>query len=181
MLQFAVLGLILWISVLLWRINTKSVAMPVKGEESLSSCGPQAAEEDMSTSKTAPRADTYSPSAAAVKLNHNENNNLLANGSAGCAFKPEECDPPQASSKVNPEQPSPLQATQKPLVANTPMHDSGPETRERLKFILGASEDNSSDEEVTKPPDDDAQPLISALKSGLKSPTVTPPSSSVIK
>lgn len=169
---------------LLWRINTKSVAMPVKGKKSLSSCGSQAAEEDMSTSKTAPRADKYSPSAAAAKLNHNDNNNLLVNGeSAGCAVEPEECDPPQASSKVNAEQPSLPQATQKPLISNTPMHDSGPESRERLKFILGASEDNSSDEEVvvTKPPDDDTQPLISALKSGLESPTATPPSSSVIK
>ncbi|XP_017269284.1 acetyl-CoA carboxylase isoform X2 [Kryptolebias marmoratus] len=184
MLLFAALGIILWIFLLLWKINTKSAAMPVEEEESLSGCGSQAAEEDISPSKAGPHADRHSPSAAAVKSYRNENNNLLANGeSAGFAVKPEEWDPPQASSKVNRVQPSLPHATQKPLGTTTPMHDSGPEARERLKFILGASEDNSSDEETvgTKPPSGAAEPPVTALKSEPDSSEATPPSSSVIK
>ncbi|KAI4820983.1 hypothetical protein KUCAC02_028936 [Chaenocephalus aceratus] len=46
MLPFAVLGLIVWILLFLWRINTKTLAMPVKGEESPPGCGAPAAEED---------------------------------------------------------------------------------------------------------------------------------------
>lgn len=169
MLLFAVLGIIFCIFTLLWKTSTKSEAMPVKGEDSLSGCGSQAAEEDIPTSKAAPRAVKHSLLANTVKLYHNDNN-LLANGeSAGSAVKPEESDRPQA--------------TQKPLRTTTSMQDSGPETRERLKFIIGASEDNSSDEEtvVKEPPNGAAQPIVSTLNSEQESTTVTPPSSSIIK
>nr|XP_015828099.2 acetyl-CoA carboxylase isoform X2 [Nothobranchius furzeri] len=175
MLQFAVLGLILWMLTLLWRINTKT-AMPVKGEESFSGCSPQAAEENKSTSKTHPRADKHSLSTAAVKSYLNENNNLLANIKS---------DPSQASSKVHSRQPLRPQTTQKPIRTTTPMLSSEPEARKRLKFILGASEDNSSDEEVlvTKPPSGSSQPPVSGSKpsSELEFSGVSPSSSSVIK
>lgn len=47
-----------------------------------------------------------------------------------------------------------LLSSQKCLRNKVPKLSSGPQARERLKFILGASEDNSSDEEplATKPP-----------------------------
>lgn len=53
--------------------------------------------------------------------------------------------------------------SQKSPKRKVPMLSSGPEARERLKFILGASEDNSSDEEpvATKPPSCAPLPSIS--------------------
>lgn len=178
MLLFAVLGLILWIFLLLlWRIDTKTAAMPVKGEESPPGCGASASEEPTALT---PRAGGYIPSTTSTDK---DDNKPQADGES--QVKTLDYEPLQASSEVNSEQPSLPKTTQKPSKAITPMFSSGPEVRERLKFILGASEDNSSDEEplVTKPPSGPGQPQTSSLKSPPQqaSSTVPQPSSSGIK
>ncbi|XP_028270699.1 acetyl-CoA carboxylase isoform X2 [Parambassis ranga] len=177
MLLFAVLGLILWIFLLLlWRIDTKTAAMPVKGEESPPGCGASASEEPTALT---PRAGGYIPSTTSTD---NDNNNPQDSESE---VKTLDCEILQASSEVNSEQPSLPKTTQKPSKAITPMLSSGPEARERLKFILGASEDNSSDEEplVAKPPSGPCQPPTSSLKSPTQQAfsAVPQPSSSGIK
>ncbi|XP_070759737.1 acetyl-CoA carboxylase 2 isoform X2 [Enoplosus armatus] len=60
------------------------------------------------------------------------------------------------------------------------MLSSGSEARERLKFILGASEDNSSDEEplVTKPPSGASQPPTSTHRSSPQQASSAVPQSS---
>ncbi|XP_018523999.1 acetyl-CoA carboxylase isoform X2 [Lates calcarifer] len=185
MLPFAVLGLILWILLLLWRINTKTVAMPVKGEESPSGRGSSAAKEDMPATHTR-HSGEHSLSAVPTTSAHNDNNSALSDGtSAGPCVKTVDSEPPQSSSEINSELPSSPQTTQKPYRTNVPMLSSGPEARERLKFILGASEDNSSDEEplVAKPPSGASQPQTSSLKSSpqQEAPAVPQSSSSGIK
>ncbi|XP_072244094.1 acetyl-CoA carboxylase isoform X2 [Leuresthes tenuis] len=186
MLQFAALGLILWILVTLWRSNTKTVAMPLKGEESPSDCDPPADGEDISAEHTPPQADKHSLSTVTSTSAHKGHNNLLANGECvGLAVKTVESDPPQASSEVNSEQPLLPKTEQKSYRTKAPMLSSGPEARRRLKFILGASEDYSSDDEslVTKPPSGVSQSSVSALKpSTEQAPSAAPPPrSSVIK
>ncbi|XP_068994808.1 acetyl-CoA carboxylase isoform X3 [Embiotoca jacksoni] len=167
MLLFAVLGLFLWTLLLLWRINTKTVAMPVKGEESPPDCGPSAAKEAVSTKRT-PNAGERHLSTVATTPAHSEDNSRLADSeSARPEVKTVVSEPLQASPGVNPEQTLSPQTTQKPSKAIAPMFSSGPRARERLKFILGASEDNSSDEEplVTKPPCGASQPASSTPRS----------------
>ncbi|XP_074527459.1 acetyl-CoA carboxylase isoform X2 [Halichoeres trimaculatus] len=146
MLLLTLLGLILWILLQLWRINTQTEAMPVKGEES-----PPAAEEDV-PAKQSSHIGEHSLSAVHEGLKHNEENSLQASASPEVKTKQHEAE--QASSEVNSEKPSVGTITQTSSRAAAPMLSSGPEARDRLKFILGASEDNSSDEEplVTKPP-----------------------------
>uniref|UniRef100_A0A667YI67 acetyl-CoA carboxylase n=1 Tax=Myripristis murdjan TaxID=586833 RepID=A0A667YI67_9TELE len=116
MLPLVALGLSLWVLLLLWKINTKTLAMPEKGEESPVDCGSCAAQEERPATRTSP-PDKHSMATVPATSTHHEENK------------------PQA----------------------------GPEARERLKFILGASEDNSSDEEplVTKPPTGASQPPAS--------------------
>ncbi|XP_071338955.1 acetyl-CoA carboxylase isoform X2 [Trachinotus anak] len=180
MLPFAVLGLILWILLLLWRINTKTVAMHVKGEGTVSGCGPPAAEEDMSNAHT-PHPDAHSLSTVPTTSTHNENDSPLADSaSSRLDVKTVDSEPLQSSSEVNSELPSLPPTTQKPYKTNVPMLRSGPEARERLKFILGASEDNSSDEEplVTKPPNGASQPPSSTLKSSPQQASSSVPQSS---
>ncbi|XP_056232116.1 acetyl-CoA carboxylase isoform X2 [Seriola aureovittata] len=180
MFPFAVLGLILWIFLLLWRINTKTVVMHVKGEGSLSGCGPPAAEEDMSATHT-PHPDEHFLSIVPTTSTHNENNSPLANSaSAGLDIKTVDSEAPQSSSEVNSELSSLPPATQKTYKSNVPKFSSGPQARERLKFILGASEDNSSDEEplVTKPPSGTSQPLSSTLKTSPQQASSAVPQSS---
>lgn len=163
MLPFAVLGFILWILVLLWRINAKTVAMPVKGEESSAHCGLPAAEEAAQT----PHPGKHSLSTVPTTSTHNVTNSPLAEGtSAGPEVKRGHSEPSQ-SSEVNSESHLLPSTTQKSYKTNMPMLSSGPEARERLKFILGASEDNSSDEEplVTKPPSGASQPPTSTPRS----------------
>nr|XP_020449981.1 acetyl-CoA carboxylase 2 isoform X2 [Monopterus albus] len=166
MLPFAVLGLILWILFLLWKSNAKSVVMPVKEEESSSDCGSPAAEEKMPASQT-PHLEKHSLSTAPTTSTHNESP-LSDSTSVGLEVKTVDSEPPQ-SSKVNSELQLLPQNFQEPHKTDVPMPGSGTKARERLKFILGASEDNSSDEEapVTKPPSGACQP-----------PTSTPSSSS---
>ncbi|XP_040011834.1 acetyl-CoA carboxylase isoform X1 [Xiphias gladius] len=180
MLPFAVLGFILWILLLLWRIDTKTVAMPMKGEESPSGCAPPAAKEDMLTTH-APHPGEHSPSSVPTTSTHSENGSPLANSaSAGHDVETVDSDPPQSSSEVNSGLPSLPLTIQKPYKTNVPKLSSGPEARERLKFILGASEDNSSDEEplVTKPPSGASQPPTSALPSSPQQESSAVPQSS---
>ncbi|TMS03613.1 Acetyl-CoA carboxylase 2 [Larimichthys crocea] len=137
--------------------------MPVKGEESPSGCGPPAAEEDMPVTQS-PHPGEHSLSTAPTTSAHNED----TSSQAGCApagqVKAVDTEALQESSEVNSEKPPTTQTSSKTKV---PMLKSGPEGRERLKFILGASEDNSSDEEplVSKPPSGASQPPASTNKS----------------
>ncbi|XP_012718883.2 acetyl-CoA carboxylase isoform X2 [Fundulus heteroclitus] len=151
----------IWILMLLWRNKTTTAAMPGKSEGSV--------KEDISTAQTRCRA-------GAPKSKCNDGNSLLASReSAGVSDKVAEPDPLQASVKVN--------SGQKPWKSIPPMLSSRSEARQRLKFILGASEDNSSDEEVllTKPPSGASQPLASAPKSATEqAPAAASPSSSVV-
>uniref|UniRef100_A0A3B5AVX7 acetyl-CoA carboxylase n=1 Tax=Stegastes partitus TaxID=144197 RepID=A0A3B5AVX7_9TELE len=162
MLLLAVLGLILWILLLLWRINTRAVAMPLKGEESSSGCSPSAAKEDI------PAPGEHSVSTVTTTSTHNQDNSPQSDHeSSGLQVKTVGSEAPQASSEVNSEEPSAPKTTQTRSKTITAMLSSGPEARERLKFILGASEDNSSDEEplVSKPPSGASQPPNSTPRS----------------
>ncbi|XP_056144354.1 acetyl-CoA carboxylase [Lampris incognitus] len=78
-----------------------------------------------------------------------------------------ETNPFQSSSEGKVERPSLSTISQTPSKPIIPKLSAVPETRERLKFILGASEDNSSDEEplVTKPPTGTSQQSISTTTS----------------
>ncbi|KAL7392461.1 hypothetical protein ABVT39_025157 [Epinephelus coioides] len=166
MLPFAVLGIILWISLLLWRINKKTAAMPVKGEESSSGCGLPAAKKDVPATKSS-HPGKHSQSTAPATSTHNEDNTTKAASASasGPEFNAVDTEALQVSSEVKSGKPSLQKTPQRPSKA--PMLSSGPEGRERLKFILGASEDNSSDEEplVTKPPSGASQTQTSTQKS----------------
>ncbi|XP_005722276.1 acetyl-CoA carboxylase isoform X2 [Pundamilia nyererei] len=179
MLEFALWGFILWV-LLLWRINSKTVTMPVKGEEL-----PSAAEEDVPTARS-PDAGMDPLSTVAAASQHAEHNvPQAASAFAGLCGRILDSDALQGSMEANSKQPTVLPTTQKPSKSVPPMLSSGPKARERLKFILGASEDNSSDEEplVTKPPSGASQPPSSTIKSSPpQAPSVVPqPSSTVIK
>lgn len=178
MLEFALWGFILWV-LLLWRINSKTVTMPVKGEEL-----PSAAEEDVPTARS-PDAGMDPLSTVAAASQHAEHNvPQAASAFAGLCGRIVDSDALQGSMEAN-SKPKVLPTTQKPSKSVPPMLSSGPKARERLKFILGASEDNSSDEEplVTKPPSGASQPPTSTIKSSPpQAPSVVPqPSSTVIK
>ncbi|XP_022053957.2 acetyl-CoA carboxylase isoform X2 [Acanthochromis polyacanthus] len=180
MLLLAVLGLILWILLLLWRINTRAAAMPLKGEESPSGSAPSAAEKDILA------AGKRSVSAVAgTSTNSQDKSPQTYGGSSGLQVKTESSENLQTSSEVNSEQPLVPKTTQARSKTISAMLSSGPEARERLKFILGASEDYSSDEEplVLKPPSGASQPANSTPRSSPQQATsaVPQPSSSGIK
>ncbi|XP_049433986.1 acetyl-CoA carboxylase isoform X2 [Epinephelus fuscoguttatus] len=166
MVPFAVLGIILWISLLLWRINKKTAAMPVKGEESSSGCGLPAVKKDVPATKSS-HPGKHSQSTAPATSTHNEDNTTKAASASasGPEFNAVDAEALRVSSEVTSGKPSLQKTPQRPSKA--PMLSSGPEGRERLKFILGASEDNSSDEEplVTKPPSGASQTQTSTQKS----------------
>ncbi|XP_039658817.1 acetyl-CoA carboxylase isoform X2 [Perca fluviatilis] len=180
MLPFAVLGLILWILLLLWRINTKAVAMPVKGEESPSGCGRPAAEEGMPATQSPHPGEHCLSTVPTTSTHHEDNRPQASSASVGLEVETVDTEALQASSEVNSEKPSLRATTQRPSRTKVPMLSSGPEARERLKFILGASEDNSSDEEprVTKPPSGASQPPTSAPKSSPQQASSAVPQSS---
>ncbi|XP_029915715.1 acetyl-CoA carboxylase isoform X2 [Myripristis murdjan] len=172
MLPLVALGLSLWVLLLLWKINTKTLAMPEKGEESPVDCGSCAAQEERPATRTSPPDKHSMATVPATSTHHEENKPQAGTASAACLeVKTVEAKHLQASSEANADQPSSSssslsssssisQTASKPTV---PKLSSGPEARERLKFILGASEDNSSDEEplVTKPPTGASQPPAS--------------------
>ncbi|KAL6114247.1 acacb [Pungitius sinensis] len=172
MFHLAALGLILWILLLLWRINTKTATMPVKRKESLSGCSPPAAEDDKPSAQS---PHPHSQLTVPTPPTHIEDNRPQANGaSGGLEVKPVATEALQASSEINAEEPSLGMNTQRPFKTRAPMLSAKLGARERLKFILGASEDNSSDEEllVAKPPSGASQPAFSAPReagsSGIK-------------
>ncbi|KAM8886755.1 acetyl-CoA carboxylase isoform 2-T4 [Spinachia spinachia] len=171
MFHLAALGLILWILLLLWRTNSKTATMPVKRKESPSGCGPLAAEDDVASAQP-PHPGEHTRSTAATPPTHVEDNSPQASGaSAGLDVKPGAL---QASSEITAEEPALRVNTRKPSNSRAPMLSAKLGARERLKFILGASEDNSSDEEllVAKPPSGAPQPAPSgpteAGSSGMK-------------
>jgi len=165
MFHLAALGLLLWVLLLVWRMTTKAAAMPAKKEESPSGSGATAGEP--------------SPSAAPDPSTHEGHGPQAGGASAGLAVT-EDAVALQASSEMTSHGASLQTNTQKPRRAKGPMRSSGPEARERLKFILGASEDNSSDEDplVTKPPSGASQPLNSAHKSSPRQASAAVPQSS---
>ncbi|XP_077942833.1 acetyl-CoA carboxylase isoform X1 [Gasterosteus aculeatus] len=158
MFHLAALGLILWILLLLWRINTKTATMPVTIKDSPPGCGPPAAEDDVPSARS-PHPGEHSPSTVPAPPTRLEGDGPQA--SAGLEVKTVDgTEALQASSGINAEEPSLQMNTQKPSKTRAPMLSSKLGARERLKFILGASEDNSSDEEllVAKPPSGASQP-----------------------
>ncbi|XP_034026120.1 acetyl-CoA carboxylase isoform X2 [Thalassophryne amazonica] len=162
MLPFAVLGLFLWLLLLLWRINTKSVAMPDRKEECPSGCGPS---KDGIHGAHTPYSGEQPFSTLPTILTDNDNS-----GPQASIVKTTDAEPPQDSSEVNVYEPSLPLTTQKPLKTSVPKFCSGAEARGRLRFILGASEDNSSDEDpvVTKPPSGTPQPPSSIPEASLE-------------
>ncbi|XP_051924733.1 acetyl-CoA carboxylase isoform X2 [Hippocampus zosterae] len=165
MFVFALLGIILWIFFHLRKINSTKVTMPEKGEESPSGDSPSLLEEDV------PAVHSYLPGQQCASTQPVEK--TLQDHSSSAALHVKEQ-----------QQQSPL-TTQKPSTSNEPMLRSGPRARERLMFILGASEDNSSDEELlaAKPPSGASQPSTSAARSSRQqiSPEVSRPNSSGMK
>lgn len=155
MIIFGVLVLILWILLLLWRINTKTAAMPVKGDEPPSGGQPPAAKEDLRS----PHPGEHALSSPLSTSAQNEDSRPQTSSASG-GLEVKTAEALQVSSEANSEKSSLPPTPQKPLKTHAPMLSSGPEARERLKFILGASEDNSSDDEplTTKPPSGAAQP-----------------------
>ncbi|XP_023198872.1 acetyl-CoA carboxylase 2 isoform X2 [Xiphophorus maculatus] len=157
---------VIWILILLWINKTTTAMMPGTNKKS--------DEEDIFTALRSSCSGQRSISAPKSKS---------SSESADVSAKRAVRDPLQASHKVNSGQPLPLQTTQEPARTVRPM--LSPRARERLKFFLGASEDNSSDDEVlvTKPPSGAYQPAASAPKSAaeLAPADVLPPSSSVLK
>lgn len=129
---------------LLWKRTTEAAAMPKEGED----CGPPAAQEDVPATHY---LSEHCPSTAPTST-------------------PKEETLPQTTKTLDPEvqqtpsegtSEAPSQSTQKASKCKVPMVRPGPVSRrERLKFILGASEDNSSDEELlaTRPPSGTSQP-----------------------
>ncbi|XP_029017802.1 acetyl-CoA carboxylase isoform X4 [Betta splendens] len=144
---FAVLGFILWASVLLWRLYNRTVAMPVKEGDPSRRRGRTAAEDDTDVTQ---HSQTTVPTTSRQNLTDRP---LAECESVGPNVKTLPSEPPHSPGVNSLLQPLPS-AMQKPKRANAPTLGSRPEARERLKFILGASEDNSSDEEpvVSKPP-----------------------------
>uniref|UniRef100_A0A8C2XAT9 acetyl-CoA carboxylase n=1 Tax=Cyclopterus lumpus TaxID=8103 RepID=A0A8C2XAT9_CYCLU len=130
--------------------------MPAKKEESPSGCGPTAAKEGVPAAQS-PHPGEHSPSTVPTNSStHNEDNSPQASSaSAGLAVETVDTEALQASSEINSKKSSLRTNTRKPPRTKVPMLSSEPEARERLKFILGASEDNSSDED----------PLVTAPKS----------------
>uniref|UniRef100_A0A7N6A6G0 acetyl-CoA carboxylase n=1 Tax=Anabas testudineus TaxID=64144 RepID=A0A7N6A6G0_ANATE len=147
--------------------------MPVKGEETPSHCGLPAAEEATHT----PHPGKHSLSTVPTTSTHNVTNNLLAESTSAGPEVRRGLSEPSQSLEVNPELQLLPSTTQKSYETNVPMLSSGPEARKRLKFILGASEDNSSDEEplVTKPPSGASQPPTFTSRSSPEQPSMSGP------
>ncbi|KAM3610281.1 uncharacterized protein V6R79_001760 [Siganus canaliculatus] len=167
MLPLAVLGLALWVLLLLWRINTKTVAMPEKGEESPSGCSPPVAEENEFAAQSLHPGKHSLPKVPPTPTHKEDSRPQVSTATAAPEANAVDANAMHTSSEVNSEKPSLPSTTQKPSrTTKVPMLSSGPEARERLKFILGASEDNSSDEEplVAKPPSGASQSASSSSR-----------------
>lgn len=146
MLPLAILGIFLWVLLLLWRYNTAAVSMPVKKEDAGSHSA--AAVGDFPDVKPRSPGGNFLATVSPASTQRDDDETETSSTSGCPETEASDSDTQaQASPEVNSDKP-PLP----PLRA--PMLSSGPEARSRLKFILGASEDYSSDEEhgATKPP-----------------------------
>lgn len=169
MLPLAILGIFLWVLLLLWRYNTAAVSMPIKEEAGPHSAG---ALGDFHPAKPPSPGGKIlakvSPSSSPRDDDETETETETSSTSGGPETEASDSDTQaQPSPEVNSDKPPlPPTAAEKPPRTCAPMLSSGPEARERLKFILGASEDNSSDEEhaATKPPGGASQPPTPSRK-----------------
>lgn len=160
MIHLALIGFILWIVYLFWRTNTKPLMIPVKEDKTQSDgCG-SSAQEDPSTAQSPPPGE-HSPSTVPSTSEQNE------------GPRPQIMS---TSEEVETQDAEALQVLSavRPSSTHTPVElSSGPGARERLKFILGASEDNSSDDEpvVAKLPRGAPQPRTSNQISSPQQPS----------
>lgn len=151
MLHLTLIGFILWILYLFWRINTKPLMIPVKEDKTSSDGWPHSAKEHLSTAQSPPPGDR-SPSTVLPTSEQNEGSRpQIVSTSGDLKVESVDAEALQVPSAIIPSS------------TRTPKLSSGPNARERLKFILGASEDNSSDDEpvVAKPPTGAPQPRTS--------------------
>lgn len=166
MLPLALLGLILWILYLFWRINTKSLMRPVK-EDKADGFPPSA---KVSSTAQSPPPGEHSPSTVPSTSEQREGPGPQIGTTSG-------------DLEVKSVATEALQVPSAARTSNTHMARSGPEMRERLKFILGASEDNSSDDEpmAEKPPSGAPRPLTNTLPPQQTASTQAQSRSSTIK
>lgn len=157
MLPLAVLGIFLGVLLLLWRCNAAAVSMPVK-----EGTGPHSAGAVGDFRKVKPPSPggkfLATVSSSSPPKDDDETETETSSTSGGPETEASDSDTQtQASNSDKPPLPP---SAEKPPRTCAPMLSSGPEARERLKFILGASEDYSSDEEhvATKPPSGASQP-----------------------
>ncbi|XP_046904010.1 acetyl-CoA carboxylase isoform X3 [Hypomesus transpacificus] len=171
MLQFFFAILNLLIPWLLWRVVNAKL-MPLKDEESHPGCRAAVAEQDMqSDDATRSPADAEHSTAtvpAASSTAGEEKAVLTHRATARSTSTPAEPQPGATSSKMQPDrkhtsQPLTSAKTQAGSRASRPKFSSDAAGRARLKFILGASEDNSSDDESPvvrpKPPSGLSDPM----------------------
>lgn len=125
--------------------------IPVKEDKTSSDGWPPSAKEHPSTAQSPPPADrTASTVPSTLEQNEGPRPQVVSTSR----------DPNVESVDAEAQQvPSAVRASS----TRTPKLSSGANARERLKFILGASEDNSSDDEpvLAKPPTGAPQPRTS--------------------
>lgn len=158
MLPLAILGIILCILLLLWKYNTTAVAMPVEEEEALPSS--MAAKGNFRDTQPPHPGETFLSTLFSNSTQRENDKPQTSSASGGLEARASDNETLRISSEINSERPSSPPTAEKPRQTRAPMLSSGPGARERLKFILGASEDYSSDEEplATKPPSGASQP-----------------------
>lgn len=151
MLYLALIGFILWILHLFWRINTKPLMIPVKEDKTPSDGWPPSAREDASTAQSPPPGEHSLSTVPSTSEQNDGPRPQIVSTSGDLNVETLDAEALQVASAVRPSS------------TCTPKPNSGPDARERLKFFLGASEDNSSDDEpvVTKPPSGAPQPRTS--------------------
>lgn len=154
MLPFAILGIILWVLLLLWTYNTTAVGMPVEEEEAL--LRSMAAKGDFRDTQPPHPGETFLSTLFSTSTQREDDKPQTSSASGGLEARASDNETLRASSEINSEKPSSPPSAEKPRQTHAPMLGSGA----GLKFILGASEDYSSDEEplVTKPPSGASQP-----------------------
>lgn len=151
MLHLALLGFILWILYSLWRINTKPLMIPVKEDKTPSDGWPPSAKEDPSTAQPPPPGEHSLSTVPSISEQNEGPRPQIVSTSGDPKVETRDAEAPQVPSAARPSS------------TRAPKLSSGPDARKRLKFILGASEDNSSDDEpvVAKPPSGAPQPRMS--------------------
>lgn len=125
--------------------------IPVKEDKTPSDGWPPSAEEDLSTAQSPPLGEHFLATVPSTAEQNGGPCPPIVSSSGDLKVKALDAEALQVPSAVT------------PCSTCTPKPSSRPNMRERLKFILGASEDNSSDEEpvVAKPPSGAPQPRTS--------------------